>query len=186
MASLIDGCCCSHATLVLNQPADSHQTMWTRRFDTNHAALASSMSFSSSNKNTLKKCNSAHLLSNEFAGFSLPPPPTAPTSIDEAISSVDRLAQLADMLKFNQIELEDVLISDKLGNGQFGDVFRAVYRRRAQSGNTSLVEVAIKKLKLDVDGGHGNELSADEKLAITQRFIREASKLPVTLIFKSR
>lgn len=91
------------------------------------------------------------------------------------------------MLRLPQITLDDVLISEKLGNGQFGDVFRAVYRR---PNDGSLVEVAIKKLKIaandhqsEVSGESGGTMSEDEKRMITLRFVREASKKWIVIYF---
>jgi hypothetical protein len=58
-----------------------------------------------------------------------------------------------------------------LGSGQFGDVFRGNYRN-AQT--NQVVEVAIKKLKLD---DSVDEMEKSEFELITKRFMREASKL---------
>lgn len=82
----------------------------------------------------------------------------------------DALRNQSELMRFEQIPLESVLINEKVGSGQFGDVFHAMYRKP----NSGLVEVAIKKLKITEDDG--SYINVSEKQLITQRFIREASK----------
>jgi serine/threonine protein kinase len=70
-------------------------------------------------------------------------------------------------MQCNKLKSEHLIFYEKLGSGQFGDVYRGVYRL---SSNQS-IEVAIKKLKLE-----SSDLEVAEKSLITTKFLREASK----------
>jgi hypothetical protein len=67
------------------------------------------------------KANSVHRLDETTGGS------TSISSVD--INNSDDLIAY-DLNKFNQIPLENVLIHEKLGSGQFGDVFRATYKKK--------------------------------------------------------
>lgn len=158
MASLIDGCYSLSTNPLFQFTAnEASNSIWLRNDNHNHNPKVHS---SFSNKSLLKKSNSAHILNDD--SYCLPP--STPGDSTQTHHSL-----LSETMRFTKIPLDSVLISEKLGNGQYGDVFKAVYRVKS-----SIVEVAIKKLKLIESSG--DELSADEKQTITQRFVREASK----------
>ena len=68
------------------------------------------------------------------------------------------------------IKAESLTICEKLGSGQFGDVFRGTYKKSS----TQTIEVAIKQLKINNDSIEN--MDADDHTIIAKKFMREASK----------
>ena len=72
--------------------------------------------------------------------------------------------------KSNVIKAESLTFCEKLGSGQFGDVFRGTYKKSS----TQIIEVAIKQLKITNDTIEN--MDADDHTIIAKKFMREASK----------
>jgi hypothetical protein len=77
-------------------------------------------------------------------------------------------------MQCSKLKAENLICYEKLGSGQFGDVYRGVYRLNSNQS----IEVAIKKLKLET-----NELDLAERSLITTKFLREASKFFINSLF---
>ena len=109
------------------------------------------------------------------------------TSLNTYTSENDLKRVYADQLKCKKIPIDHLNFHEKIGSGQFGDVFKGTFQINVcQNFNfilfkrlkikfkiwklKELVEVAIKKLKLE----DSNE-NLEEQYSITKKFVKEAS-----------
>ena len=76
---------------------------------------------------------------------------------------------MGERAKSNEIKGESLIFCEKLGSGQFGDVFRGSYKKNA----TQVIEVAIKQLKINNDSIEN--MDAEDHTIIAKKFMREAS-----------
>ncbi len=93
---------------------------------------------------------------------------TSASSIDtnSIVGSANELL-IGENLKTNEIKAESLTFCEKLGSGQFGDVFRGTYKKNANA----YVEVAIKQLKISEAA---DNLDVDDHTIIAKKFMREA------------
>ncbi len=113
-----------------------------------------------------RTANSVHILSeSDDLG-------TSASSIDTncMVGSANEFLISENNSKSNDIKAESLTICEKLGSGQFGDVFRGTYKKSS----TQTIEVAIKQLKINNDSIEN--MDADDHTIIAKKFMREASK----------
>lgn len=171
MASIIDGYCClknkSTESRWIKTPVLPDLKVFNRQsFD--KSSLVDKMSHSNSaefNRSILTRtANSAHILSeSDELG-------TSASSIDtnSMVGSANEFLIGEHANKSNEIKAESLTFCEKLGSGQFGDVFRGTYKKK---NTTQLVEVAIKQLKIDEAA---DNLDVDDQTIIAKKFMREA------------
>ncbi len=113
-----------------------------------------------------RTANSVHILSeSDELG-------TSASSIDTncMVGSANEFLIGENFSKSIDIKADSLTLCEKLGSGQFGDVFRGTYKKSP----SQLIEVAIKQLKI-ADGTIDN-MDADDHTIIAKKFMREASK----------
>lgn len=165
LASLIDGYCSLKAkssnlwSKVLKKepetPTKTTSDINRKSFDQYNLQMKSNL-----NSPINRTANSVHILSES-------------EDSKETTISIDTTSNGGSSNEFltvetNEIKSDCIVFHEKLGSGQFGDVFRGTFKRNTNQ----YLEVAIKQLKI----GENNidNIEADDQAIITKKFIREA------------
>ncbi|CAF0736648.1 unnamed protein product [Brachionus calyciflorus] len=170
MASLIDGFCClqkKETSLWLNESKNRSSNLSQNSENRKSSEKSFTDESTETNKRSSKTKNKnfAQILSDsgELA--------TSESSIENSNLNDGKNENfkqyISDLSKSNQIQRESLVFHEKLGSGQFGDVFRGTYKKTA----SHLIDVAIKILKNKEDNV---ETNSSEKNMILKRFFREA------------